>query len=95
MGQKNDGVEWAFDLGTNIVLWKGASAYASGSISGGETTLQRTYHGVDYIYSLGLRQGFLQNRLILSATAIMPFQNRYYGPTRDTYTETYYQHNKY
>lgn len=95
LGQKNDGVEWAFDLGTNIVLWKGASAYASGSISGGETTLQRTYHGVDYIYSLGLRQGFLQNRLILSATAIMPFQNRYYGPTRDTYTETYYQHNKY
>lgn len=95
LGQKNDGIEWAFDIGTNIVLWKGASAYAYGSISGGEATLQRTYHGVDYIYSLGLRQGFLQNRLILSATASMPFQNRYYGPTRDTYTETYYQHNKY
>lgn len=94
LDQKNDGVEWAFDIGVNIILWKGAAAYASGSVSGGETTLQRTYHGVDYIYSLGLRQGFLQNRLILSATAIMPFQNRYYGPMRDTYTETYHQRNE-
>ncbi len=24
----------------------------------------------------------------------MPFQNRYYGPTRDTYAENYYQHNE-
>lgn len=94
LDQKNDGVEWAFDLSTNVVLWKGARAFASGSISGGETTLQRTYHGVDYVYSLGLRQGFLQNRLILTATAVMPFQNRYYGPTRDTYAENYYQHNE-
>ena len=94
LDQKNDGVEWAFDFSTNVVLWKGARAFASGSISGGETTLQRTYHGVDYVYSLGLRQGFLQNRLILSATAVMPFQNRYYGPTRDTYAENYYQHNE-
>ena len=94
LDQKNDGVEWAFDLSTNVVLWKGARAFASGSISGGETTLQRTYHGVDYAYSLGLRQGFLQNRLILTATAVMPFQNRYYGPTRDTYAENYYQHNE-
>lgn len=46
------------------------------------------------MYSFGLRQGFLQNRLILSATGFMPFQNRYYGPTRDTYTETYHQHNE-
>lgn len=94
LDQKNDGVEWAFDLSTNVVLWKGARAFASGSISGGETTLQRTYHGVDYAYSLGLRQGFLQNRLILSATAVMPFQNRYNNPTRDTYAENYYQHNE-
>lgn len=93
--QKNDGVGWAFDLSANIVLWKGATAYTSGSISGGETTLQRTYHGVDYMYSLGLRQGFLQNRLILTVSAFLPFQNRYYGPTRDTYTETYHQHNGY
>lgn len=92
--QKNDGIGWAFNLGTNVVLWKGAAAYVSGSVSGGETTLQRTYHGVDYMYSLGLRQGFLQNRLILTATALMPFQSRYYGPTRDTYTETYHQHNE-
>lgn len=61
---------------------------------GGEITLQRTYHGVDNEYSLGLRQGFLQNRLILSVSAIMPFQNRYAGPVRDTYTDTYYQHNE-
>ena len=94
LDQKNDGVEWAFDLSTNVVLWQGATAFASGSISGGETTLQRTYRGVDYVYSLGLRQGFLQNRLILSATAVMPFQNRYCGPTRDTYAENYYQHNE-
>lgn len=93
--QKNDGVGWAFDLSANIGLWKGATAYTSGSISGGETTLQRTYHGVDYMYSLGLRQGFLQNRLILTVSAFLPFQNRYYGPTRDTYTETYHQHNGY
>lgn len=94
LDQKNDGVEWAFDLSTNVVLWQGATAFASGSMSGGETTLQRTYHGVDYVYSLGLRQGFLKNRLILSATAVMPFQNRYYGPTRDTFAENYYQHNE-
>lgn len=92
--QKNCGTEWAFDLGGNVMFWKDATAFASAGISGGEITLQRTYHGVDYIYSLGLRQGFLQNRLILSATAIMPFHNRYYGPTRDTYTETYHQHNE-
>ena len=24
----------------------------------------------------------------------MPFQNRYCGPTRDTYAENYYQHNE-
>ena len=94
LDQKNSGVEWAFNLSSNVVLWKGAMAFASGGISGGETTLQRTYHGIDYEYSLGLRQGFLQNRLILTATAVMPFQNRYYGPTRDTYAENYYQHNE-
>ena len=94
LDQKNDGVEWAFDLSTSVVLWKWARAFASGSISGGETTLQRTYHGVDYEYSLGLRQGFLQNRLILTATAVMPFQNQYYGSKRDTYAENYYQHNE-
>jgi hypothetical protein len=94
LDQKNDGIEWAFDLNSNIALWKGATAFVFGSISGGETTLQRTYHGVDYVYSLGLRQGFLQNRLILTATAIMPFQNRYYGPARDTYAENYHQHNE-
>ena len=77
-----------------MFLWKGAMAYASADAGGGEITLQRTYHGVDYEYSLGLRQGFLQNRLILSVSAIMPFQNRYAGPVRDTYMDTYYQHNE-
>ena len=95
LDQKNDGVEWAFDLSSNVDLWKGAMGFFAGSISGGETTLQRTYHGVDYVYLLGLRQGFLQNRLILTARAIMPFQNRYNGSTRDTYAENYHQHNVY
>ena len=93
--QKNDGIGWSFDLSSNVDLWKGAMGFVAGSISGGETTLQRTYHGVDYVYSLGLRQGFLQNRLILTARAIMPFQNRYNGSTRDTYAENYHQHNVY
>lgn len=92
--QKNDGIQWSFDISSNIVLWKGAMAFASGGIYGGETTLQRTYHGADYMYSLGLRQGFIQNRLILTITSLMPFQNHYSGPTRDTYAENYWQHNE-
>ncbi len=92
--QKNDGIQWAFDASGNIELWKSAMAFASGGIYGGETTLQRTYNGVDYIYSLGLRQSFLQNRLVLTATAIMPFQNNYCPPARDTYAEDYWQHNE-
>ncbi|MBQ8062120.1 MAG: TonB-dependent receptor [Bacteroidales bacterium] len=94
LDQKNDGINWNVSLSGNVFLWKGAMAYASANAGGGEITLQRTYHGVDYEYSLGLRQGFLQNRLILSVSAIMPFQNRYAGPVRDTYTDTYYQHNE-
>lgn len=94
LDQKNDGINWNVSLSGNVFLWKGAMAYASAEAGGGEITLQRTYHGVDYVYSLGLRQGFLQNRLILSVSAIMPFQNRYSGPVRDTYTDTYHQHNE-
>ena len=94
LDQKNDGINWNVSLSANVFLWKGAMAYASADAGGGEITLQRTYHGVDYAYSLGLRQGFLQNRLVLSVSAIMPFQNRYAAPVRDTYTDTYYQHNE-
>ena len=47
--QKNDGIGWSFDLSSNVDLWKGAMGFVAGSISGGETTLQRTYHGVDYM----------------------------------------------
>ena len=94
LDQKNDGINWNVSLSANGFLWKGAMAYASADVRGGEITLQRTYHGVDYEYSLGLRQGFLQNRLILSVSAIMLFQNRYAAPVRDTYTATYYQHNE-
>ena len=94
LDQENDGIQWSFDLSGNVSLWQGAMAFASGIVSGGEITLQRTYHGVDYGYSLGLRQGFLQGRLILTATAIMPFQDIYYSPIRDTYAENYHQHNK-
>ena len=92
--QKNDGINWNVSLSANVFLWEGAMAYASADAGGGEITLQRTWRGVDYEYSLGLRQGFLQNRLILSVSAIMPFQNRYAGPVRDTCTDTYYQHNE-
>lgn len=95
LDQKNDGLNCNVSLSANVFLWKGAMAYASAYVGGGEITLQRTYHGVDYEYSFGLRQGFLQDRLILSVSAIMPFQNRYAGPVRDTYTDTYYQHNEY
>jgi hypothetical protein len=94
LDQKNDGINWNISLSGNVFLWKGAMAYASADARGGEITLQRTFHGVDYEYSLGLRQGFLQNRLILSVSATMPFQNHYAGPVRDTYTDTYYQHNE-
>ena len=94
LDQKNDGINWNVSLSGNVFLWKGAMAYASADARGGEITLQRTFHGVDYEYSLGLRQGFLQNRLILSVSAIIPFQNRYAAPVRDTYTDTFYQHNE-
>lgn len=55
-------------------------------------TLQRSYSGFDYDYSLGLQQRFLQNRLTVSLLALMPFQRRYDGSVRDTYAENYHQH---
>lgn len=92
--QKNCGMEWAFDLGGNVMLWKDATAFVSAGISGGEITLQRTYKGADYGYSAGLRQSFLQNRLTLTAMAVMPFQGRYESPVRDTSTASYRQRNE-
>ncbi len=94
LNQRNNGFNWAINASGNLTLWRSAMFFAAANASGGEITLQRTYHGADYNYSLGLRQGLLQNRLILSLTAIMPFQSRYCGPVRDTYTDTYYQHNE-
>ena len=95
LNQKNDGINWNVSLSGNIFLWKGGMAYASAEAGGGEITLQRTYHGADCFYSFGLRQGFIQNRLITTLSAIMPFQNRYTEPMRDTNTETYCQHNEF
>lgn len=89
---ENDGANWSVDISGNAALWKGAMASASADASGGEITLQRTYRGVEYLYSLGLRQGFIQNRLVVTAAAIMPFQNRYVS-RHDTYTSTFEQHN--
>ena len=40
-----------------------------------------------------LQQRFCQGRLTLSATAVLPFQNRYEGAARDTVAATYRQHN--
>ena len=94
LDQRNDGWNWSVSASGNVSLWKGALVYASGGAYGGDITLQRTFYGVDYEYSLGLRQGFLQNRLILNASAVMPFQRRYAGTTRETHTDTYHQHNE-
>ena len=92
--QKNDGWSWYVSASANASLWRGATAFASGGAYGGDISLQRTWYGVDYEYSLGVRQGFLQNRLILNVSAIMPFQGRYDGTVRETYTDTYHQHNE-
>lgn len=94
LNQSNEGIAWEFDLSSNIVLWQGAMAFTSANIYGGETTLQRTYHGADYVYSFGLRQGLFQNRLVFTAMTVMPFQKYYYGQERDTYAQNYHQHNK-
>ncbi len=93
LGQRNDGVGWSFDLSANVGLWQGATAFCSGGASGGEITLQRTYLGVEYYDTAGLRQAFLQSRLILTLSAVMPFQTRYSSGERDTRTATYRQHN--
>ena len=94
LDQRNDGFNWNVSASGNVFLWKGAMAFASADAGGGEISLQRTYHGTEYSYSLGLRQGFLQNRLILLVMALTPFQSRYSSPVRDTYTDTYHQHNE-
>ena len=94
LDQRNGGWNWYVSASGNASLWRGAIAFASGGAYGGDITLQRTYYGVDYEYSFGLRQGFLQNRLILNLSAIMPFQRRYAGTVRETRTETYHQHNE-
>ncbi|MCR5423111.1 MAG: hypothetical protein K6E74_05700, partial [Bacilli bacterium] len=41
--------------------------------------INETYHGAEYAYSIGLQQRLCQGRLTLSATAVLPFQNRYEG----------------
>ena len=93
LDQRNGGWNWSVDFSANAGLWREALAYASAFASGGETTLQRTYHGVEYAYSFGLQQRFFQGRMTLSATAVLPFQNRYEGASRDTEAATYRQHN--
>ena len=94
LDQRNGGWNWSVDFGANVGLWREALAYVSAFASGGETTLQRTYHGVEYAYSFGLQQRLCQGRLTLSATAVLPFQNRYEGASRDTVAETFRQHNE-
>jgi len=94
LDQKNKGFNWSVDLSGNVSLWKRAMAYATANASGGDRTLQRTYHGMDYSYYMGLRQGLIQNRLILSILVHMPFQNVYSGAVRDTFAESYRQHNE-
>ena len=93
LGQRNEGLSWSFDLSANAGLWQGATAFCSGGASGGEITLQRTYRGVEYYDVVGLRQAFLQSRLVLTLSAVMPFQTHYMNGERDTRTATFYQHN--
>ena len=90
---ENDSFKWSVSASGNATLWKGAMAFAAANASGGEISLQRTYRGVEYLYSMGLRQGFFQNRLILASTAILPFQKKYVS-RHDTYTSTFEQHNR-
>ena len=92
--QRNNGWSWYVNTSGNATLWHGATAYAAAGAYGGDITLQRTFYGVDYEYSFGLRQGFLQNRLILNVAAVMPFQRRYAGSVRETSTDTYHQRNE-
>ena len=93
LGQRNDGVSWSLDLSADVGLWQGATAFCSAGASVGEITLQRTYLGVEYYDVAGLRQAFLQSRLILTLSAVMPFQTRYENGASDTRTATYRQHN--
>ena len=93
LNQRNEGVSWSFDLSADVGLWQGATAFCSGGASGGEITLQRTYRGVEYYDVVGLRQAFLQSRLVLTLSAVMPFQTHYMNGERDTRTATFYQHN--
>ena len=92
--QRNNGWSWYVNTSGNASLWRGATAYAAAGAYGGDITLQRTFYGVDYEYSFGLRQGFLQNRLILNLAAVMPFQRHYAGSVRETTTDTYHQRNE-
>ncbi|MDT3357155.1 MAG: TonB-dependent receptor [Bacteroidota bacterium] len=92
--QRNGGFSWSVNFSGNVSLWKGAMAYAVADAGGGARTLQRTYHGIDYSYYLGLRQGLMRNRLILSALVNMPFQNVCSGAVRYTSTESYRQRNE-
>jgi len=91
LGLRNGGFNWNGDVSATLELWRGATAIASGYASGGEVTLQQTYNGADYAYSLGLQQRFLQDRLTLALTAVMPFQDRYAGPVREAVTGTFHQ----
>ena len=93
LGQRNEGLSWSFDLSADAGLWQGATAFCSGGASGGEITLQRTYRGVEYYDVVGLRQAFLQSRLVLTLSVVMPFQTHYMNGERDTRTATFYQHN--
>ena len=94
LDQKNSGWSWYVSANSNVSLWRNAMAFASAGAYGGDITLQRTFYGIDYEYSFGLRQGFLQNRLILNVSAVMPFQSRYAGTVRETSTDTYHQRNE-
>ena len=92
LDQRNGGWFYSVNLGFDIGLWRDASL--NGSLQGYSqpVTLQRSYSGFDYDYTLGLQQRLANGRLTLQLLAMMPFQRRYYGSVRDTFAENYHMH---
>ena len=92
LDQRNGGWFYSANLGFDIGLWREASLNGSLQSYNQPVTLQRSYIGFDYYYTLGLRQRLIDGRLTLSLTALMPFQRRYGGSQRDTYAENYHMY---
>ena len=92
LDQHNGGWFYSANLGFDIGLWREASLNGSLQSYSQPVTLQRSYSGFDYYYTLGLQQRLVDGRLTLSLAALMPFQRQYGGSERDTYADNYHMH---